>query len=517
MSVSFIRPSISYLSFQSLCDNFIDHTRIDQFNYTDETECQDWPCSNAYTRCNRKWNCHNAADETNCPDNPCRPNGHPCISILTRNFTCLPLSRINDGIVDCAGGYDEQNRCEQIPNSSIQLTYRCFNETQCVQREVHIIFVEFHQHYYLALLQTNSSLPWKFSTRIIPQHRCLSIREVFPNHIQSLSRWHHAKQYHIPCQKRSNVTCFYDDDYFMCLCNMDRHANCFKFDFSHIYDCFGYNYYENEGRCFVDNRTCPTASSCLCKECYFGSRCQFTTNGFGLSLDIILGYSIQPKVHFLQQPNTVKISTAVTAVVFVIGLINGILCVITFKTKESLAVGSGLYLLAASITYFVAILLFALKFLFLILSQMAIITNQSFLSSICVYMDMLLKSFLAVGEWLTAFVHIERMWTIKCGVKFNKQKSKRIAKNIIFGIFILTFLSFIHDPIRRSLLKDTEEERTWCVIRYSSSMQTYASFINILHFLLPLCINFISTIMIIVLIAREKLRTRRETTYQEHI
>ncbi|CAF4427219.1 unnamed protein product, partial [Rotaria sp. Silwood2] len=391
------------------------------FNYTDETECQDWPCSNAYTRCNRKWNCHNAADETNCPDNPCRPNGHPCISILTRNFTCLPLSRINDGIVDCAGGYDEQNRCEQIPNSSIQLTYRCFNETQCVQ-----------------------------------------------NH-------------------------------------------------GHIYDCFGYNYYENEGRCFVDNRTCPTASSCLCKECYFGSRCQFTTNGFGLSLDIILGYSIQPKVHFLQQPNTVKISTAVTAVVFVIGLINGILCVITFKTKESLAVGSGLYLLAASITYFVAILLFALKFLFLILSQMAIITNQSFLSSICVYMDMLLKSFLAVGEWLTAFVHIERMWTIKCGVKFNKQKSKRIAKNIIFGIFILTFLSFIHDPIRRSLLKDTEEERTWCVIRYSSSMQTYASFINILHFLLPLCINFISTIMIIVLIAREKLRTRRETTYQEHI
>ncbi|CAF4959181.1 unnamed protein product [Rotaria sp. Silwood1] len=126
-------PLSFHLSFTILCDGFIDHSRIDGLNYTDEIDCEeDWPCNNAYTRCDGKWNCRNAIDEANCPYNPCRPNGHPCILPFSHNFTCLPLSRINDGRIDCVGGYDEQDRCEPQLQSLLRKTYRCFNETQCI-------------------------------------------------------------------------------------------------------------------------------------------------------------------------------------------------------------------------------------------------------------------------------------------------------------------------------------------------------------------------------------------------
>ncbi|CAF4901502.1 unnamed protein product, partial [Rotaria sp. Silwood2] len=128
-------PMSFHLSFTILCDGFIDHSRIDGLNYTDETDCEDdWPCNNAYTRCDGKWNCRNAIDEANCLYDPCRPNGHPCILPFSHNFTCLSLSRINDGHIDCVGGYDEQDRCGPKLKPIIGKTYRCFNETQCIYR-----------------------------------------------------------------------------------------------------------------------------------------------------------------------------------------------------------------------------------------------------------------------------------------------------------------------------------------------------------------------------------------------
>ncbi|CAF4276900.1 unnamed protein product [Rotaria sp. Silwood2] len=835
-------PMKSYLSFTMLCDNFIDNTKIDGLDYTDEMDCEkDWPCNNIYTLCDGKWHCRNAIDEANCPYNPCRPNGHPCILPFHHNFTCLPLSRINDGRIDCVGGYDEQDRCGAMGEPTFGKTYRCFNETQCIHmydicdsnvqycssgddqdlwckkinlsdyvdhsdiyqkprgfdyefyryqlfeslnrnsfiyftlknhllyppslgtvtneynttaataietvdlypfdsvwysesknhglnsicnrgipvyvnnfseifclcppayfgyrceyqnqrisltlqfrtvefrtvftfiimliddnttihsseqhdyvsvrdcsldsicigvvsnRSIcvcpldkfgprcylmrticdshlcsnnsrciphdeknsgmeyyclcsqgymgsrcenletkiefhfakrvsipqtiffhfvyfppesnqlstrsdpiqvttmsklkfdesstivyyggafHLVFVEFHQQYYLALLQYNFTSVINTSTSIIPEHRCLSIKDLFTDDVRNLPRWHRAKKYHIPCQKHSKLVCFYDKDYFMCLCDIDRYPNCFKFDYSSIYRCLGYNYCENNGQCFQDNNTCPTSLACLCKECYYGSRCQFTTTGFGLSLDDVLGYNIWPNVSFLRQPTVVKITTAFTVLMFVIAIINGILSIITFQTKRSLEIGSGLYLLTSSITSLITMTLFTVKYFLLIFSQMSIITNYSFLLSHCVCIDMLLKAFSAIGEWLNACVSIERALTIRLGVKFNKVRSRKAAKRVIFGLYLFILTSFLHDPLSRRLLEDSEEQRTWCVVRYSSPVRLYASIINFFHFLLPLCINFFSILLMIVLIARRKSKTTQAQTHRNHL
>jgi hypothetical protein len=132
-------------------------------------------------------------------------------------------------------------------------------------------------------------------------------------------------------------------------------------------------------------------------------------------------------------------------------------------------------------------------------------------------MDMFFKSFLAIGDCLNSCVAIERVFTVHIGVKFNKTKSKKAAKWIIFGICILTLASYIHDPIHRHLLEDKEEQRKWCIVRYSSSVRVFSSVVNILHFLLPLSINVISVLFIIILVARQKLEVRKQQSYKTHL
>ncbi|CAF5127723.1 unnamed protein product, partial [Rotaria socialis] len=45
---------------------------------------------------------------------------------------------------------------------------------------------------------------------------------------------------------------------------------------------------------------------CVCPRCFYGARCQFSTHGFSLSLDAILGYHIRPGTSILNQPTAVQ-------------------------------------------------------------------------------------------------------------------------------------------------------------------------------------------------------------------
>ncbi|CAF3752828.1 unnamed protein product [Rotaria sp. Silwood1] len=86
----------------------------------------------------------------------------------------------------------------------------------------------------------------------------------------------------------------------MCIYDLDRFSNCFVFNHSTTYDCQGYSNCENSGQCFQDNITCPSVSVCVCSDCYYGTKCQFSTRSCLLSLDYILSYHIKPNVLFFR-------------------------------------------------------------------------------------------------------------------------------------------------------------------------------------------------------------------------
>lgn len=136
-----------------------------------------------------------------------------------------------------------------------------------------IALAEISNNYYLIILREKPMISSKITTKMSPSYRCLSINELFNKNL--IKR---IKYYHIPCKEQSNLNCFYDS-FFICLCDLNRQSNCFKFNHNMNYDCYGENICLNQGQCFQDHPECSTMILCIYTECYYGSRCQFSSKG----------------------------------------------------------------------------------------------------------------------------------------------------------------------------------------------------------------------------------------------
>ncbi|CAF1020881.1 unnamed protein product, partial [Didymodactylos carnosus] len=353
-----------------------------------------------------------------------------------------------------------------------------------------IIYLEFQNNYYLIHLR-KSKISSKYTNAIVtPSNRCPHIQELLNNTIVSYHLLKGIKHYHRPCQQQHELKCFYDETQ-MCLCTDDHNSDCFDFDHNMTYNCNGYNYCENDGICFQDQPYCPTDSVCICKPCYYGNLCHLSSSYFVLSLDAIIGYHIQRYTKINHQPFIVKLSIVITTIMLTFGIISNLLSILTFKQKKTRDVGCGIYLLSSSIISLLIICMFVLKFWGLLLTQMMLFTNQTYLHVDCILTEFLLKFLLPTDDWLNASVAIERVATVTLGANFNKSKSKRSAKFIIIFIIVINIASSIHDPINRRLIEDPQDQRSWCFVSYQHStlLTSYNTVINMIHFILPFIIN----------------------------
>ncbi len=380
----------------------------------------------------------------------------------------------------------------------------------------------FNQHIYLLLVQVKYKPSAHYKLIVQPEKRCPSIRELLNSSIVDFPPLRRVKYYHVPCQKQVDLACFHDDVQFLCLCTHDRRANCFTFDHRMDYNCRGSNYLcENGGRCFQDNITCSSITLCACPMCFFGYRCQFSSKGFGFSLDDILGYQIKPLAPFGKQRTVVKVSVAVTVAILIVGLLNGIPSIMTFQAARPRKVGCGIYLLVTSIISILIIIVFTFKFITLLLVQMGTILNEVFLVSQCVSLDFLLKALVQMNDWLCACVAVERAFTVIRGVYFNKDRSKRVAKWVILAVFLFIISTSIHEPIHRRLLDDIEEGRRWCIIQYSmekaSLYTSYTTVMNMVHFIAPFSINIISTFIIIITAAKSRSAAQHQNSFRSNL
>ncbi|CAF1172988.1 unnamed protein product [Adineta ricciae] len=267
-------------------------------------------------------------------------------------------------------------------------------------------------------------------------------------------------------------------------------------------------------------------------SCFLGSLCYFYEKTIGLTLDDIIRNYIRRDTTFNNQPFTVKMSAAITIIMFIVGLINGVLSFITFQNKELREIGCGIYLLASSITSLITISLFTVKFWFLVLTHMNLSMNVSVMSGGCKSIEPILKMFLYLDTWLNACVAIERAVNVSRGASFNKAKSKRIARWVIMILPLCIILSLIHEPIKREVfefktddnatlaknetLPITIENSVYCITRYSSSLENYNTVILFFHLLIPFIINLFSALYIIFGAARQRLVAQPNRTYKEH-
>ncbi|CAF1535660.1 unnamed protein product [Adineta ricciae] len=476
-----------------------------------------------------------------CQNNPCKNNGQ-CIAdnkqISRDAFICVCTNgysgstcEIEDTRIDISfHGVDipsfllihfitvQTNNHPLITTISKKIRFDEYSTTLSISIPFNLIFIQLQNNYYLTFLQNNNSLSLqRISLEMKSFQECPSIHQLFDKQILLFHILRRAKFYYRICRENPHLSCFYDPEAFICLCNNDNFSNCFSFDFNKTSVCKGRTTCENDGQCLQDRATCPQSTMCICSECFYGGKCQFTTKGFSLSLNIILGYHIHSHLSIIQQPLPVKISITITTLMFVIGLLNGFFSIITFYSQRLRQTGCGLYLLVSSIISVFCSIIFELKFWFLILLQMSLFTNRTFIHFDCILMEFILQSLITMINWLNACVAVERVFILLKGPYFNKKKSKKIAKWVIIGIMICSCLSFLHDAIHRELIDDEEESRIWCIVRYSSKIKTFDSFMNIFHFILPFSINIISTVIIIITIARNRSAKQNKLSYIEHL
>ena len=288
--------------------------------------------------------------------------------------------------------------------------------------------------------------------------------------------------------------------------------------------------------------------------CSIGDRCHFYTATIGLPLDDILRGEVQQNRTLSNQSVSVKISAALTIIMFIAGLINSIFSYLTFQSKEVQQVGCGLYLFTASITSLLTMSMFVVNFWFAVVTQMNLSTNHSIHLGNCIIIEPMLQLFLYFDTWLYACVAIERTVQVLKGVHFDKKKSKRMAQWIIFILPFCIMASLIHEPLHRRMFEyetetnkvyasrtdsitrdivETEKNKTsidtiyqstinrqvWCVIRYSSSssVQNYNTAIILIHHVVPFLANLFSALFIIYGAARQRSVTQTDQTFREHV
>ena len=180
------------------------------------------------------------------------------------------------------------------------------------------------------------------------------------------------------------------------------------------------------------------------QSCLLGSRCASYSKSLRLSLDDILRDQIKQNITLIEHSSLVKVSATLTMTLFITGVINSVLSFVTFHNSDARQVGSGIYLLASSITSFLTMCLFVLKFWFLVLTHTDTPCSSSVLRAGCVLIEPALRLGLYLDAWLNACVAIERAVAVSRGVKFNKQRSQSMARWIILLLpFMITVRSFM--------------------------------------------------------------------------
>ena len=145
------------------------------------------------------------------------------------------------------------------------------------------------------------------------------------------------------------------------------------------------------------------------------------------------------------------------------------------------------------------------------------IADRRILHIQCRSLDFILQTFLSVSDWLNACVGIERAAAVIQATRFDRLHSKKIAKSMILSSSLLITLSNVHDPIHRQLITDDGERRTWCIVRYPSTIHAYNSVIQALHLILPFVCNIASAALIICNIARRRAVLQSQQSFKEHM
>ena len=256
---------------------------------------------------------------------------------------------------------------------------------------------------------------------------------------------------------------------------------------------------------------------CLCPPCHSGDRCQFNTKSFSFTLDQLFS----PDLNSDQRQTTISLLIFFSLLLFFLALPNNIFSFITLRRRSCLRYGIGHYLLWMSVINQVNLLFFFARLTQLIL-KIGQTSSSSLLDDLlCKVLNYFLSSLTRLVYWLTSLISIERVYMT---IFINGQwlKKPRIARRLILLTFFVVFVTDLYELFfYQSLPNVITGQGSICVLEVSENdrtlWMTFHLLFLVLHSLLPFLINLLSTIIIMVIIIRKKIKTFHTKTRKWNI
>ncbi len=178
----------------------------------------------------------------------------------------------------------------------------------------------------------------------------------------------------------------------------------------------------------------------------------------------------------------------------------------------SFIVGVGYYLLINSITSQASILFLFIKIIYFLLSAKGLIINHTVNMILCKSITFLLTCFTRLCFWLTTFVSIERVCVTLYPISGIWIRKPKLAKIIIIFTIVYIFGLHSHELIYYNIVPDVKYTKngTWCVTQYNKQVSVYNQAITVFNYIIPCLINFVSALILILVLACKRANTNRQ-------
>ncbi len=293
-------------------------------------------------------------------------------------------------------------------------------------------------------------------------------------------------KYHHICQNDSQYICFYDENY-LCLCQSNRYrADCFIHNpnLDHCDKCL------SGGKCFQGNPKDPGDFICICPDCHYGHRCEFSFQAFSFTLDsLLVNDSKEVKILYL----------SIVFLLFIIGFFNNFCAFITFKRHTPRKFATGNYLFIVTFLNQAALLCLFCKFIQITFG----ISDVGFCKAFSYLLSVLTRSI----YWLTSCVTIDRFLLILFPTSLAL-KSSRLAIGVSIAILSIVSIMHVHEIIHYTMIRHFSTDSSICVTNFNTHfVSIYNRISTLIHYLCPFSIQAISITLQIILAARSRAKT----------
>ena len=232
---------------------------------------------------------------------------------------------------------------------------------------------------------------------------------------------------------------------------------------------------------------------CICPHCHQGRLCEFSMKTFGFTLDSLLA---------LESTTTQAIYIALAFVLFIVGLFNNLCSFLTFRKQEPRKFRVGNYLFFVTILNQCALLCLLFKFIHILMG-----TFGSTLGASCKVVSYLLSSVTRSTYWLTSWITVNRLLMVIFPTSAST-KNPSIGNYTSTITIVALFGMHIHEILFYATIRHPESFILLCIINFEQNIvANYDRVSTLFHHLVPFFVQVISITILIVKIARSRVKT----------